>query len=57
MKLFRLVMVIGMLMIIGTAGSSDMGLITSGQEHIQLVIGLLLMVIGFKKGNVTEWKR
>ena len=56
-NLFRTIMVIGMAVIIGTAGSSDLGLITSGQENIQLIVGILLVAIGFSKGEVTEWRR
>ena len=56
-SLFRAILVIGMAVIIGTAGSSDLGLITSGQENIQLIIGILLVAIGFSKGEVTEWRR
>ena len=55
--LYRAILVIGMAVIIGTAGSSDLGLITSGQESIQLIVGILLVAIGFSKGEVTEWRR
>ena len=56
-SLFRTIMVIGMLMIIGTAGSSDLGLITSSQENMQMIVGILLVAIGFSKGDITEWRR
>lgn len=56
-KLFRGIMIIGMMVIIGTAGSSDMGIITASQENIRIIIGLLLIVIGISKGEITEWRR
>ena len=56
-SLFRTILVIGMLMIIGTAGSSDLGLITPSQENMQMTVGILLVAIGFSKGDITEWRR
>lgn len=56
-SLYRAFLGIGMLMLIGTAGSSDLGVITTVQENWQIVIGLLLTVIGFSKGEVTEWRK
>ena len=52
----KVMMVIGAMVVFGTAGSSDLGLITAQRETLQLVTGLLLMVIGFCKERVWEWK-
>ena len=56
-SLFRAILVIGIAVIIGTAGSSDLGLITSSQENMQMIVGILLVAIGFSKGDITEWRR
>ena len=52
--IFRIVMVIGMLVIIGTAGSSDLELISAGREFLQLTGGLLMVIAGFVFGKAWE---
>lgn len=41
-----LILLIGLLVLIGTAGASDLELITGAQEARQLITGLLISLIG-----------
>lgn len=49
-KLAGILMIIGMVIIFGTAGSSDMGTVT--HEGLRLMVGLALFVTGFLKGEM-----
>lgn len=55
-KICRALLVIGMLMLFGTAGSSDLELISTARESVQIIIGLGLFAIGFIGGDITEVK-
>lgn len=50
----RIMFVIGLLMLIGTAGSSDMDMIGRSQEAFQMISGLLLVVTGFFGGKLWQ---
>lgn len=50
----RAMFVIGFFVVIGTAGSSDMGMIGGSQEMIQTVSGLLMIVTGFFGGKLWQ---
>lgn len=41
-----LILLIGLLVLIGTAGASDLELLTGAQEARQLITGLLISLIG-----------
>ena len=41
-----LILLIGLLVLVGTAGASDLELITGAQEARQLITGLLISLIG-----------
>ena len=49
-KVYGTIMVIGMLIIIGTAGSSDMGIVT--HENLRLLVGMVMVIGGFLKGEL-----
>ena len=53
---FRVIMVIGMVILFGTAGASDLDLLTAGQEITRSAVGLLMMVAGFTFGRAWEVK-
>lgn len=41
-----LILLVGLLVLVGTAGASDLELITGAQEARQLITGLLISLIG-----------
>jgi len=53
-KLSAIVMCLGMALIFGTAGASDLEMITGLQITTRLLIGLVLMAGGFFKGRLWE---
>ena len=53
-RLSAIVMVIGMVIVFGTAGASDLEMINGMQETIRLLIGLAMMAGGFLKGRLWE---
>lgn len=53
-KIYGLLFGIGLLMLIGTAGASDLEMITGTQETVKCISGLLMVAIGFIGGEL--WK-
>ena len=53
-RLSAIVMVLGMAIICGTAGASDLDMINGMQETMRLLIGLAMVTGGFIKGRLWE---
>ena len=46
--------VLGMLILLGTAGASDMEMISRSSEAIRLLIGMAMVAVGFIKGRLWD---
>ena len=53
-RLSAIVMCLGMALIFGTAGASDLEMINGLQEIMRLLIGLAMVTGGFMKGRLWE---
>ncbi len=53
-RLSAIVMCLGMAVIFGTAGASDLEMINGLQETVRLLIGLAMVAGGFVKGRLWE---
>ena len=53
-KVSTFVMALGMAVILGTAGSSDLDMISGLQMTFRLLIGLAMVAGGFVKGRLWE---
>lgn len=53
-RLSAIVMVLGIAIIFGTAGASDLETINGLQETVRLLIGLAMVAGGFMKGRLWE---
>ena len=53
-RLSAIVMCLGMALIFGTAGASDLEMINGLQETMRLLIGLAMVTGGFMKGRLWE---
>lgn len=51
-KIFSVVFVLGLLMLIGTAGASDLDVISGMRETLQSIMGVLMVLIGFIGGKL-----
>ena len=51
-KIFSVVFLVGLLMLIGTAGASDLDVISGLRETLQSIMGLLMVLIGFIGGRL-----
>ena len=51
-KLCGATFILGMLILLGTAGASDMEMISGSSEAIRLLIGTAMMAVGFIKGRL-----
>ncbi len=54
-SLFRLLCLLGLLLIYGTAGASDWGDISLGRALVQSVIGLAAFAVGAWFGGMIQW--
>ena len=53
-KLCGAIFLIGMLILLGTAGASDMEMISRSSETVRLVIGMAMVIVGFVKGRLWD---
>lgn len=51
-----LTLLVGLLVLVGAAGASDLELLTGAQEARQLIIGLLISLIGARIINMGGYK-
>lgn len=51
-RIYCLVFVLGLMVLIGTAGASDMELISGIRESVQIIGGLLMVLTGFLGGKL-----
>lgn len=54
-SLFRLLCLLGLLLIYGTAGASDWGDISLGRALVQSIIGLAAFAAGAWFGGMIQW--
>ena len=53
-KLCGAIFFIGLLILLGTAGASDMEMISGSSETIRLTTGMALCAVGFFKGRLWD---
>jgi hypothetical protein len=46
--------VLGLLILLGTAGASDMEMISASSETFRLLIGISMVAVGFIKGRLWD---
>lgn len=54
-RIFRVIFVLGALLVYGTAGASDAGDISFARTVIQSVIGMLMFTSGAWLGGMMQW--
>ena len=51
-RVYGLIFCLGLLALIGTAGSCDMELISGAQATVQIISGMLMVLVGFIGGRL-----
>ena len=51
-RIYGLVLCLGLMVLIGTAGASDLEIISSFRESAQVLAGLLMVLVGFFGGKI-----
>lgn len=53
-KLCGAIFILGMLILLGTAGASDLEMISGSSEAIRLLTGMSMVLVGFIKGRLWD---